>query len=234
MIIKAIKHKLTQGLKDDSLEELNDKHTGHNNHSIQDMMQCLNDNFNEVSPLEMEEAEKYMQQDFDVNSTFGTFVKHIEDTMDIVESARFAFKPEKIVNKAFNPVVKAQALPETGTRERRRKSSANKIWTKFKLYFSKEARDYHKDQGITAKNTFLVANTANQALLQEQEDFRDLTQNLKNDFKQQTQKFIYLMPSDTTLPVFQHVDQSHSNVNKNELFQLLKEFQDIKKMLHNN
>ena len=85
----------------------------------------------------MEEAEKYMQQDFDVNSPFGAFAKLIEDSMDIAEAEGCPFTPKKIVNKYFDLLVRDQALPDTGTREWRRKFSANETWSNFKLHFAK-------------------------------------------------------------------------------------------------
>ena len=163
------------------------------------MLQCSCDNCDEVSPLEIEGAEKSMQQDFDVNSPFGTFVKCIEDTMGIAEASGCPCTPDKIVNKASC----SQSSIPTRDRSMRMeiKMSANKTWSNFKLHLSKEAHDCHKDQGLTARKTFLIVNATNQELLQVQADFRNLTQTLTNDFKQQTQDLSFLMPSGTTPPV---------------------------------
>ena len=131
----------------------------------------------------MEEVEKSVHQSFNVNSSFGELAKRVEDAMDI-EEAGCTNIPEQISSKAFNLVVNSQALLYTGVKEWRRKSSADKTYSNFKLNFAKEVSDFHKDQGLTSRNPCPVKNSTNQALLQAQEYFRDLTQTLMSNFKQ--------------------------------------------------
>jgi hypothetical protein len=47
----------------------------------------------------------------------------------------------------------------------------------------KEVKEYQCDQGLIAKTLYNVANTANQALLQAQADFRSLVQVFIDEFK---------------------------------------------------
>ena len=67
--------------------------------------------------LEMEEAKKSLGENFDVNDPFSTFVKRIEDTMDISQVAGCPCTIEQIVSKDFNLIIKSQVLPETGMQE---------------------------------------------------------------------------------------------------------------------
>ena len=57
------------------------------------------------------------------------------------------------------------------------------MWANFKAYFSKEVRDYQKDQGLTAKSTYHIANTTNQVLLHAQAKFCFLTENFIYQFR---------------------------------------------------
>ena len=126
-----------------------------------------------MTPLKLEEAEKAVSEEFDINEPFGACVLKIEDAMDVATAAKFPHTPQQIVTKSYNIMVKAQVLPEASLREWRIKSTADKTWANFKLHFAKEVRDFKKEQGITAENSH--ANLANQALLQAQADFRQLT-----------------------------------------------------------
>ena len=87
------------------------------------------------------------------------------------------------MNKALTNIIKAQALPDVAIREQRNKNTKNKTWTNFKAYFSKEVKDYQKDQGLTAKLTYHVAKATNQALLQAQANFCSLTKNFIHEFR---------------------------------------------------
>ena len=70
-----------------------------------------------MSTLELEEAEKTFLQSFKATSPFRTFMKRIEETVDITEVAGCSYTPEQIVAKAFNSILKAQVLPNTAIRD---------------------------------------------------------------------------------------------------------------------
>ena len=91
-----------------------------------------------MTPTELEEAEKALNEPFNPNEPFRLFVCTIEDAIDIVEAAGCPFAPNQIVDKALNNVLKAQALPDIAVREWRNKTSADKTWANFKVHFSKE------------------------------------------------------------------------------------------------
>lgn len=175
-LIKAIKKQLTNVFEAKNLKEIEDAHTGFNNISIQGIFTCLRNRFGEVAPVELEEAEKSL------NEPFGVFACTIEDAVDAAKAAGCPFAPQQITNKALTNILKAQALPDAAIREWRYKDTTEKTWANFKIHFSKEVRDYQKDQGLTAKSTCNVANAANQALLQAQSNFRALTENAIKEF----------------------------------------------------
>ena len=147
------------------MKELEDTYTSFNNISIQDIFMYLYDRFREVTPTELEEAEKSLNDPFDLHEPFGLFICKIEDTVDIAEAANCLFTPQQIIIKALNIILKTQTLPDIAIREWHSKPAIEKIWANFKTHFYKEVKDYQKDQGLTAKFICNVANVANQALL---------------------------------------------------------------------
>ena len=74
----------------------------------------------------------------DISDPFGTFIKNVEEAMDLAEAAGCHCTPQQIASKSFNCILKSQSLLDTATREWKRKSTADKTWPKFKKYFSAE------------------------------------------------------------------------------------------------
>ena len=116
-LIKALKKQLTNAFEAKNLKEIEDTCTGFNNISTQDILAYLFDRFGDVTPLELEEAEKSMNEPFNPNEPFGLFVSNIEEAVDIAEAAGCPFAPQQIINKALTNVAKAQALPDIAIRD---------------------------------------------------------------------------------------------------------------------
>ena len=224
-LIKALKKQLTNAFKAKNFKEIEDTYTGFNNINIQDIFTYLFDRFGDVTPLELEEAEKSMNEPFNPNEPFGLFVSNIEEAVDIAEAAGCPYTPQQIISKALTNVVKAQALPDIAIRDWRHKNATDKTWANFKLHFSREVRDYQKDQGLTAKSTYNVANAANQALLQAQADFRSLTESFIKEFQAAQSP-----PDD---PVVDQLHQAHAATNQNDSLSIIKELKDEVNALKN-
>jgi len=213
-LIKALKKQLTNAFEDKLLKEKEDTYTGFNNVSIQDIIEYLFDRFGEVTPTELEQAEQDLNAPFEPFEPFGVFICKIEDAVDIAEAANCPFTTQQILNKALTSIIKSQALPEVAIRDWRSKPQTDKTWPNFKRHFSKEVKDFQRDQGVTAKSTYNVANSTNQALLQAQADFRTLTEQFIDEFRKNNQQIEH-----TEEPV---VEQAHA-VTTNELFAIIKE-----------
>jgi len=220
-VIKALKKQLTNAFEDKLLKEIEDTYTGFNNVSIPEILRYLYDRFGEVTPAELEEAEQKLSQPFEPFEPFGVFICRIEDAVDIAEAAHCPFTTQQILNKTLTSIIKAQALPEVAIREWRNKTSEEKTWATFKNHFSKEVKNYQRDQGLTAKSTYNVANATNQALLQAQTDFRTLTENFIEEFKRNNQ------PINDEPP--QYLYQAHAT-NSNALLALI---EDLRKEVAN-
>ena len=61
-------------------------------------------------PLDLEEAEKAMNELFNPGKPFGLFISTIEDAIDIAKAAKCPFTQQQIINKALNNIIKVQAL----------------------------------------------------------------------------------------------------------------------------
>ena len=83
-----MKNKLANDFDSNYLDELNDPCAGCNNNPAKDMLQCLCDNYREVTILKLDEEEKSIAQNFDINELFGTFVRRVEGSMDAAEVAK--------------------------------------------------------------------------------------------------------------------------------------------------
>ena len=217
-LIKALKKQLTNAFDPKHLQEIEDTYTGYNNVSVQDILTYLYERYGEVTPDELETAEEALNNPFDPHEPFGAYICKIEEAIDVAEAAHCPFTPQQIINKALKNIIKTQSLPEVAIREWRNKAATDKTWANFKRHFSKEVKDFQKDQSLTAKSTYNVANAANQALLQAQADFRSLTESLINEF--QTAKQF----SEDPQP--QPIQQAHATTVNQDLLTII---QDLKK-----
>ena len=91
----------------------------------------------------MGRLDKQLVEAHDPNKPFGTFIKWIEDVMEIVEAVGCPCTPSQIANKAFRTINKSKVHPE-GCREWKRKPDIDKTWVNLKSHFSLEAKEYRK------------------------------------------------------------------------------------------
>ena len=76
----------------------------------------LYDKYSDLDETDVEDLEKQLTELFDPNEPFGTFVKRVEDIMEVSEATGCPYIPEQITSKAFNLISKSQAYPK-GCRE---------------------------------------------------------------------------------------------------------------------
>ena len=93
--------------------------------------------------------------------------------MDLAEAAGCPCAPAQMVAKTFNCVLNSYNFPDDTTKECKQKTSVKKLG-KLQTNFSAEVRYYQQNQGMTAKSTHNIANSANQKFLKIQDDFRQL------------------------------------------------------------
>ena len=165
MATKALKKQATSAFDLKHLEEIHNNYTGFNNVSIQDIFIYLYDKYGDLDEADIEDLDKQLAEPYDPNEPFGTFVKRIEDIMEVAEAAGCAYTHDQITSKAFNLISKSQAYPE-GCREWKRKATENKTWTNLKTHFSLETKEYRKKSTHLAKDSYQAAHAANQALLE--------------------------------------------------------------------
>lgn len=217
--IKALKKQLTSAFDPKHLEEIHDNYTGFNNVTIQQIFTYLFNKYGDLDEADVEALDKQLAEPFDPNEPFSTFVKRIEDIMEVAEAAGCAYTPAQITSKAFSLINKSQAYPE-GCREWKRKSNADKTWTNLKQHFTIEAKDYRKKSVHQAQDTYQAAHSANQALLEAQAEFRDYTESFLSEFQQAMNK----SNQNEAAP-----QQAHATTSTSELSALVA---DLKTQLH--
>ena len=140
-------------------------------------------NYRDLDEGDLATIEESMNLPYDPMEPFSVFITRIEDGIDLVEATGAPYSKNQIIKKAANLIVKAQCFPE-GIREWKRKAAIDQTWATFKIHFGQEAKEYRKNNTNTARSSgYQVVNTANQALLEAQQDFRTVTDSFISDFK---------------------------------------------------
>jgi len=130
---KALKNQLTGSIDSKFIANLHDNYTGYNNHTISKILQDLYTNYGDLTECDLEDIEKTINIQFDPTEPFGTFVKRIEDCMDVTEAAGAQYMAQQIVNKAFSLIIKSDAFPD-GVCEWRQKPTLDKTWVYLKKF----------------------------------------------------------------------------------------------------
>ena len=108
--------------------------------------------------------------------------------MDIAKAAGAPYTDTQITNEVFSIILKVDLFHD-GVREWKRKITDNKTWSTFKQHFATEMKEHRKSNKITSKTAgHQVANTTNQALLEAQNDFKDFTSQIIEEFKTSNQE----------------------------------------------
>ena len=76
------------------LEEIHDNYTGYNNHSIQQIFTYLFNKYGDLDEANVEKINKILTEPYDANEPFGSFVKKVEDAMEIAEAAGCPYTPQ--------------------------------------------------------------------------------------------------------------------------------------------
>ena len=192
------------------------------------MLTYLHDNYGDLNELDLEDVEQAINQPFDPTESFSTFVKRIEDCMDIAGIAGAACSDAQTINKAFTLMIKLDAFP-VGVREWRRKATNEKTWANFEKHFAEESKEHKRTHNVTAKASgYQVANAANQALLEAQNDFKDHTSSFLNSFQKSLcdQCQPVQQPQEDSKPI-----QQAACTNQSDMHQIVKELRDQNKQL---
>ena len=77
--------------------------------SIPEIFSHLYDKYGDLDKADIEDLDKQLAEPCNPNEPFGTFVKRIEDIIEIAEAAGCGCAPEQITSKEFNLISKSQA-----------------------------------------------------------------------------------------------------------------------------
>ena len=170
-----------------------------------------------------------MNLPYDPLQPLSIFITRLEDGINLAEAAGTLYSTHQIVQKIFNLISKAQCF-QTGVREWRRKPSADKTWAAFKTHFGCKSKKYRKDNLNTAHSSvYQVANTSNQALLEVQKEFKQVTDSLITDFKKTIEQPTLPDPYlSKCAPVLQ---QAEYTSNAQNIHAIIKELREQNSML---
>ena len=85
---------MTSAFDPKHLEEIHDNYTGFNNVTIQEIFTYLYNKYGNLDETDVEDLEKQLTEPFDPNEPFGTFVKRVENIMEVSEAAGCPYTPE--------------------------------------------------------------------------------------------------------------------------------------------
>ena len=93
VVEKALKNQLTGTIESKFIADLQGTYTRYNNVSIQDILQYLYDNYGDLNELELEDIDKILNQPYEPSEPFSTFIKRVEDCIDIANTAGVPYSP---------------------------------------------------------------------------------------------------------------------------------------------
>ena len=77
------------------------------NNVLADNTCYLYQNYGDLNKSDLEQVEKSLNTPFDPIEPFSTFIKRVEDIMDLAEAVGVLYTTNQIVNEAFNLITKA-------------------------------------------------------------------------------------------------------------------------------
>ena len=101
--------------------------------------------YTKISDGDLEENDKQMRADYDVNQPMEVLIDKIDDAMEIVDAANNPYSAEQVVTAAYNLVFKTGMFADD-YKMRRRRDPADKTWAHFKTYFTVARQELHKSQ----------------------------------------------------------------------------------------
>ena len=94
---KSVKIQLTRIACKKHIVDLCNSCTGHNNLTLQEILECLYENYCELDESDPEQVDQKIALPFDLNEPFRVFVNNIEECADLAEVDEAPYNTEQIV-----------------------------------------------------------------------------------------------------------------------------------------
>ena len=120
--------------------ELRNKYTGYLGITARDLLDNFLDRYGKITPADVEECKKQMNEPIDATQPIAIYFKRIDDTVQYAANGNVAFTTEHILQTAYHAVSTTGYYNEA-CKEWRRKPENNKTWVHFKQFFAAEYHD---------------------------------------------------------------------------------------------
>ena len=135
MTDKALKSLLIAAVDEAYIRSLWYRYIGYANITTKEMLAHLYLAYAKISDGELEDNDKRMRADYDMNQPMEVLIEKIDNSVDITAAADNPYSAEQMVTVAYNAVFKTGMFADDCKMWRRRDPS-NNIWPHFKTYFT--------------------------------------------------------------------------------------------------
>ena len=156
----ALKTQVIDTVNDTYLCELRNKYTGYMGVSTRDLFDHLLDRYGKITPANIEECKKRMNEALDSTQPIDIYFQKIDECIQYAADGHVAFTPDQILQTAYH-AISTSGYYNDACKEWRKKPTADKTWTIFKRFFAAEYHDLKEQQKVnTSQNNFHSANAA--------------------------------------------------------------------------
>jgi hypothetical protein len=156
---KALKSLLLSAVDETYVRSLRDRFIGYANVTTLQMLTHLYTAYAKISAGDLDDNDAKMKADWDPNQPIEVLIDQIDDAIDMAAAANNPYTPEQVVLIAYNLVFKT-GLFEEECKLWRRRTTANRTWTEFKLVFTLAHQELRESKQTTRATGFHSANNA--------------------------------------------------------------------------
>ena len=124
---KALKYLLISAVDDTYIRSLRDKYIGYANIATLQMLTYLYAAYEKITEGDLEENNKRMCADYDVNQPMEVLIERIDNTVDMADAAYNPYLVEQVVTATYNLVFKTVMFADNCKLWRRR-VAGDKTW----------------------------------------------------------------------------------------------------------
>jgi hypothetical protein len=156
----ALKAQVIDTISDTYLCELRNKYTGYLGVSTRDLFDHLLDRYGKITPADIEECKRRMNDSLDSTQPIDMYFQKIDDCVQYAADGQVAFTPDQILQTAYH-AISTSGHYNDACKEWRKKTPIEKTWQNFKRFFAAEYHDLKEQQKVnTSQSNFHGANAA--------------------------------------------------------------------------
>ena len=129
----ALKTQLIDAVDEPYISELRNKYTGFMGITTRDMVDHLLDRYGKITPADLKDNERRMNEPLDGSQPIDIFFKRIDNAVQYADDGNTPYTPQQILQTVFH-AVNATGMYKDACKEWRKKPVASKTWTTFKIF----------------------------------------------------------------------------------------------------